>query len=120
MKRKFLESFIKEEYDIPPEFPWIKYPTFAVYRHGENKKWFAVIMDIPKSKLGILGDEEISVVNLKCDVMMIGSVRKEKGIFGGWHMNKNHWITVVLDGSVPLDKIKFLVDLSYELTKKQR
>lgn len=120
MNRQKLVDYVLQTYDITGEFLWSNNPSYQVFRHKDNKKWFAVIMDIPKSKLGILGDEEISVVNLKCDVMMIGSVRKEKGIFGGWHMNKNHWITVVLDGSVPLDKIKFLVDLSYELTKKQR
>ena len=36
----------------------------------------------------------------------------------GWHMNKAHWLTVALDGTVEDEKIKFLVDMSYELTKK--
>ena len=64
------------------------------------------------------GEGEISVVNLKCDTRLIGSFREEPGIFPGWHMNKAHWLTVALDGTVDDEKIKFLVDMSYELTKK--
>ena len=62
---------------------------------------------------------EISVVNLKCDTRLIGSFRQEPGIFPGWHMNKAHWLSVVLDGTVEDEKIRFLVDMSYELTRKR-
>ena len=47
---------------------------------------------------------------------LIGSFREEPGIFPGWHMNKAHWLSVALDGTVEDEKIRFLVDMSYELT----
>ena len=72
--------------------------------------------DIPGKNLGLTGEGEISVVNLKCDARLIGSFREEQGIFPGWHMNKAHWSSVALDGTVEDEKIKFLVDKSYELT----
>ena len=75
-------------------------------------------MDIPRKNLGLIGEGEISIVNLKCDTRLIGSFRMEPGIFSGWHMNKARWLSVVLDGSVEGEKIKFLVDMSYELTKR--
>lgn len=77
-----------------------------------------MIMDIPRKNLGLTSKGEISVVNLKCDIRLIGAFREEPGIFPGWHMNKAHWLSVALDGSVEDEKIKFLVDMSYELTKK--
>ena len=58
------------------------------------------------------------LVNLKCDTRLIDSFRMEPGIFPGWHMHKAHWLTVALDGSVEDEKIKFLVNMRYELTKK--
>ena len=58
------------------------------------------------------------MVKLKYDTSLIGSFREESGIFPGWHMNKAHWLSVALDGAVEDEKIKFLVDMSYELTKK--
>ena len=56
------------------------------------------------------------VVNWKCDPILIGSLRKENGFFPAYHMNKASWITVALDGSVPDEQIKMLLDMSYNAT----
>ena len=109
---------ITEIYSTDGEHLFDKYPSFLVFRHNGNRKWFAVIMDIPRKNLKLPGDGEISVVNLKCDTRLIGSFREEPGIFPGWHMNKAHWLSVALDGTVEDEKIRFLVDMSYELMKK--
>ena len=118
MNRQELEAYLADIYSINGEHLFTKYPSFLVFRHNGNRKWFAVIMDIPRKNLKLPGDGEISVVNLKCDPRLIGSFREEPGIFPGWHMNKAHWLSVALDGTVDDEKIKFLVDMSYELTKK--
>ncbi len=117
MNRQELDKYIKEYYGVSAEFPWPKYPTFAVYRHKSNKKWFAVIMEIPNEKIGINRQGNVTVVNLKCDPMMIGSLLLEEGIHRGYHMNKKYWITVSLDGSVEKQKTEMLLDISYNLTK---
>ena len=74
------------------------------------------MMDIPQNKLGLQGNELLDVVNFKCAPLLIGSLRKENGFFPAYHMNKNNWITVALDSSVSDDKIKILLDMSYQLT----
>ena len=117
MNKRELETYITEIYSTEGEYLFAKHPSFLVFRHNGNRKWFAVIMDIPRKTLGLSGEGEISVVNLKCDTRLIGSFREEPGIFPGWHMNKSHWLSVVLDGTVEDEKIKFLVGMSYELTK---
>ena len=117
MTRVELAAYLTGTYNAAGENLFARYPSFQVFRHTGNQKWFAVIMDIPKKNLGLSGAGEISVVNLKCDTRMIGSFRMEPGIFPGWHMNKAHWLSVALDGTVEKEKIKFLVDMSYELTK---
>ena len=118
MNRSELEAYITETYSAEGEHLFAKYPSFLVFRHRGNRKWFAVIMDTPRKNLGLAGEGEISVVNLKCDTRLIGSFREEPDIFPGWHMNKAHWLSVALDWSVEDEKIRFLVDMSYELTKK--
>ena len=120
MNRQELEKYILDTYGVGPEYPWIKYPTFAVFRHESNKKWFAVIMTIDKSKLGIKEDGQIDVVNLKCDENILPSMWEQKGIFPAYHMNKEHWLTVALDGTATDDNLKFLLALSYELTDKKK
>ena len=118
MNRTELENYISETFSATGEQFFAKYPSFRVFRHLDNRKWFAVIMDIPRKNLGMPGEGEISVVNLKCDTRLIGSFREEPGIFPGWHMNKAHWLSVAPEECVDDEKIKFLVDMSYELTKK--
>ena len=118
MTRPELTTYLTDTYSTTGEQLFARYPSFLVFRHGENKKWFAVVMDIPRKNLGLPGEGEISVVNLKCDARLIGSFREEPGIFPGWHMNKAHWLSVALDGSVDNETIRFLADMSYELTKK--
>lgn len=117
MNRATLQTYIEETYGATGEYPWVQYPSFAVFRHSSNRKWFAVIMDIPRQKLGLSGDSSIPVVNVKCDSRLIGSFREEKGIYPAYHMSKAHWLTVALDGTAQEETLKFLLDMSYDLTK---
>ncbi|MBQ8015886.1 MAG: MmcQ/YjbR family DNA-binding protein [Clostridia bacterium] len=119
MNRKELVDYITETYSVDAEYPFLQYPDFAVFRHANNRKWFAVIMDIPKSKLGLKNDGMIAVVNLKCAPILVGSLRNENGFFPAYHMSKTNWISVALDGSVENEKIKWLLDMSFDLTAKK-
>ena len=119
--RKKINNYIEKEYDITPEYPWPKYNGNAVYRHKDNKKWFALIMDVGRDKLGLSGHDTVSVINLKIDDMFLRDMLiKEAGIMPAYHMNKQHWITVLLDGTVPAEKVKNLVDISYNATASKR
>ena len=73
MKRSELELFIMETYNAEADYPWLKYPNYEVFRHCYNRKWFALIMDVPKNKLGLQGEEVLEVVNFKCDPILIDS-----------------------------------------------
>ncbi len=114
-----LQQYITETYGADPEYPWAKYPSNTVFRHSNNQKWFALFMDISKDKLGLPEKTPIHVMNVKCEPLMIGSLRREPGIFPAYHMSKTSWITVALDGSVSDEKIKWLLDISYQLTAKK-
>ena len=116
MRRNELEAFIMETYNAEADYPWRKSPNHAVFRHCSNRKWFALIMDVTKNKLGLQGEGLLDVVNLKCDPILIGSLREEPGFLPAYHMSKDNWITVALDGSAPDDKIKMLLDMSYQAT----
>ena len=117
MNRKELEAYIQNHYATLPDYPWADTPRAAVFRHTGNRKWFALVMDVPRDKLGLAGTEMLDIVNFKCDPILISSLRGETGIFPAYHMNKASWITAALDGSVPAETIELLLDVSYELTK---
>lgn len=119
MNRTEIINYISEEYGITAEYPFMQYPDTTVFRHANNKKWFAVVMDVQKSKLGLSEDGKIDIVNLKCDPILVGSLRNEKGFFPAYHMNKSNWISAALDGSADGEKIKWLLGLSFDLTAKK-
>ena len=116
MTRAELTRYIFDTYSVEPDYPFSDDNVSAVFRHPANRKWFALIMDVPREKLGLSGTELLDVVNLKCDPILTGSLRREVGIFPAYHMNKANWITVALDGSVPDDTIRMLLDMSFETT----
>jgi len=105
MNREELAAYLTDTYSSEGEHLFAKYPSFLVFRHNGNRKWFAVIMDIPRKNLGLPGEGQTQVVNLKCDTRLIGSFRKEPGIFPGWHMNKAHWLRVALEAGVEDEKL---------------
>lgn len=116
MIREELKQFIHDNYSTDPDYPWEKYPLNAVFRHNGNKKWFALIMEVSKRSLRLPEDGLIDVVNFKCDPVLIGSLITEPGFFSAYHMNKNSWITAALDGSADEDRIRMLLDMSYDAT----
>lgn len=105
MNREVLEKFISATYHADAEFPWVKYPNYIVFRHRNNQKWFALVLEVPKEKLGLSEQGMLDILNVKCDPIMIGSLRTEPGIYSAYHMNKESWVSVALDGSVN-DEIK--------------
>ena len=117
MNREELEAYILNHYSTEPDYPWADTPRAAVFRHTGNRKWFALMMEVPREKLGLPGTEKLDIANFKCHPILISSLRGETGIFPAYHMNKASWITASLDGSVSAETIELLLDVSYELTK---
>ena len=115
MDRDTLRQYILENYDAVNDFPWISNPTYEVFRSAVSKKWFALVMEIPRSRLALQGEDIVTVLNLKCDPLLSGSLRAEPGFFPAYHMSKEHWISVEL-AAVDDDKLRFLIDMSWELT----
>ena len=115
MDRDTLRQYILENYAAVNDFPWISNPTYEVFRHESSKKWFALVMEIPRSRLALQGEDIFTVLNLKCDPLLSGSLRAEPGFFPAYHMSKEHWISVEL-AAVDDDKLRFLIDMSWELT----
>ena len=103
-----------------PDYPWASTPKYAILRHKGNRKWFAAVIDITEDKLGLHGNKMIDAVLLKNDPLLIGSLRQQEGVYFGYHMNREHWITVHLGSKIPKEEVFRLIDFSYELTKGEK
>ena len=112
-------SFLKSRFGAEPDFPWADTPDFAVFR-CKNGKWFALVMKIKCANLGLSGDGEIDVVNLKADSAEIKSIVDSKRIFPAWHMNKKHWISALLSPSLDFSEICRLTERSFALVSARK
>lgn len=119
--REMVFSYINRKYKASPEYPWADDDKDAVFRHSDNKRWFALVMEVKKEKLGLSGDGYVDVINLKIDDRMFHDVLTGKpGIFPAYHMNKEHWISVVLGGMVEANMIFNLIDVSFLATASKK
>lgn len=118
LKKDYI-SWIKNQFGAEPDFPWPDTPDYCVFR-CPNEKWFALVMRIKYKQLGLSGDEEVWVVNIKTDQAEIPNLIDHKSIFPAWHMNKKHWITVLLTAVTDFEKLCALTQKSYELVSKSK
>ena len=114
-KQEFLEQCLNT-YGTSPDYPFDEDFETAVLRHGDNRKWYAIVMRVSRRKFGFDSDEVIDVVNLKLPTEMFGSFGAADGAYPSYHMNKLHWISVLLPDA-PEDIVQFLVNVSFEATK---
>ena len=117
-KQSFLE-YCLSTYNTSPDYPFDDLFETAVLRHGDNQRWYALVMRVSRRKFGIESDEVIDVVNLKLPTEMFGSFGAADGVYPAYHMNKLHWISVLLPDA-PDDVVKFLVNASFEATKAKK
>ena len=113
------QSFLKHclnTYGTSPDYPFDEDFETAVLRHTDNRKWYAIVMKVSRCKFGFDSDEMIDVVNLKLPTEMFGSFGAADGVYPAYHMNKLHWISVLLPDA-PEETVQFLVNVSFEATK---
>ena len=46
--REQVFAHVAETYHVSPDYPWMRYPRYAVFRHAGSGKWFGLVMDVPR------------------------------------------------------------------------
>ena len=108
-----------ERYGEEPEYLWEKFPDNAVLRRKDNGKWYAAILTVERRKLGLAGEGNVEVADLRADPAEVPRLVDNRKIFGGWHMNKKLWISLPLDGSVPFGEIAEFLEESRNIAAKR-
>lgn len=113
---KEIIKYVKEKYNDDLEFLWKKFSGNAVWRNKTNHKWYGILLTISERKLKLESDKIIDIIDLRYSKDKIKEIIDYDKIFGGYHMNKESWITIKLDGSVKTEKIFELIDNSYHIS----
>ena len=113
--------YVKKKYKTEADYPWKGDRENAVLRHEDNRKWYGLVMEVERSKLGLHGDGKSCVINVKTeDAMLHDILLRQEGYFPGYHMNKEKWITILLDGTVPFEEVCGMIDASFLTTASRK
>ena len=115
-----LVGFMQENCGAQPEFLWKRYPDYAAFRVKENRKWFAVIMHVSRSRLGLPGPGSVEVINLKDTPQEVKSGLRRMAFCGLIIWTGKNWYTVCLNDTVEDRQIEALVSRSYALVRSKR
>lgn len=110
-----IRKYILEKYHDEFEFPWED--ENAVVRRNDNQKWYAVFISVSSKKLGLSSDRKVTVMNVKMKPCDIVAITDNISFFPAYHMNKKHWISVLIDSPAEIGKIFRIIDDSYNLVK---
>lgn len=114
MREEIIE-YIKSTYNVTPENLWLKWPNYMVFRNNANKKWFGIIMDVERKTLNLQGEGKIDIMCVKCNPSDLFFLLNEKGFLPAYHLNKKNWVTIMLDGQADINKVFYMLDLSYKI-----
>ena len=123
--REQVFEYVKKKYKAEPEYLWMRFPDYAIFRHADNEKWFGLVMNIPRKKLGMDGEDFVDILNVKLsDSLLVDMLIQQPGYFRGYHISRGNWVSILLDGSVSFDDICRWLEESYFTTaskeKKQK
>lgn len=115
---KQIIAHVRDTYGDELEFLWKKFPDNAIWRRKDTNKWYAALLTVSARKLGLDSDEVLEIIDLRMKPEEIAKIVDNERYFLGYHMNKKHWITICLNGAVPMDEICRRIDISYQLAVK--
>lgn len=113
-----LIDYVRKTYGDELEFLWEKFPKNAIWRREDTQKWYGILLTVPKQKLGLPDDKTVEIFDFRILPEELEALVDYKTYFPGYHMNKKHWCTIILDGTVPFEEICRRIDASYLLAIK--
>ena len=110
-----LLEYVKEKYGTKPKKPWND--DSITLNTAFKGKWYGLFLNIPYKSISVNSENSVDILNVKVKPEKIEKLIDKVNYFPAYHMNKKHWITIVLDKNVNIDFIKKLLDDSYNLVE---
>ena len=117
---KLVIQYVRDKYGTEAEYLWEKFPNNAIFREAATQKWYAALLTVEKQKLGIKENGIIEIIDLKEAPEIIVDLVDGVRYLAGYHMNKIHWYTIRLDGTVPIEEIYKRIDNSFNILPKKK
>lgn len=110
-------AYVSLKYDDELEYLW-KNSKNAIWRRKDNHSWYGACLLVSKRKLGLNSDEIVEVINVRVQSDALENLIDHVHFFPAYHMNKKHWVSIVINESISIEEVCHYLELSYQLTKK--
>lgn len=118
--RQRLDAYTKEQYGVDPEILPFSHEDYEIYRHTDTGKWFAVFVVKERSVFGLEGDGTAEIICVKIsDPLYADFLMNQPGYLHGYPSRGWNWVSAVLDGTVPFEELRRMLDESYKATKSK-
>lgn len=117
--RKKILAYVNDKYQTEADYPWTRDSMSATLKILETKKWYGLIINIPYRCLNIDKEGKVDILNVKNTPEKINTLIDHIHYFPAYHMNKKHWISILLDRTVQITQVEKLLDESYQLVTKK-
>lgn len=115
--RERVFDFVRAELNTELETPWAKHPEFYVMKTANRQKWYGLMMRISYQLLDPQQSGIVDVLNLKAPPLKIVDLIDYQTFYPAYHMNKKHWVSVVVDEKINLKQLQALIRQSYQLVE---
>lgn len=113
-----LMEYCTGQFGTKSEAPWEDAPEFFTFKTARRNKWYAIFMTIPYKSLGLTARGTLDIVNIKLPPEKVQALIDRVHFYPAYHMNKKHWITIILDKEVDVPLVQQLLEESYCLVEK--
>ena len=119
-RKEVILRYCRKQYKTEPDYPW--HDWNAVLRHSDSGKWYGLVMEIDRSKIGLPGEGRSRYPERKVRSSFCKLSSPATRIFPAYHMNKTQWLSALLEESLNDETVKSLIDWSFQATavKKKR
>ena len=113
-----LMDYCSQRFGTVPEAPWPETPENFTFKTARRNKWYALFMTIPYKSLGLAKAGKVDVLNIKLPPAKIEQLVDRQYFYPAYHMNKKHWLTVLLQKDADISLVQELLAESYQLVEK--
>ena len=114
-----IEVYILSNFEAASDHSFEGDRTVTVFRRRDNNQRFAATKNVGCRSVNVERAGRIDILNVSVSPRLVATLREREGFRPAWRMNRNKWVTVLLDGTVSDDEIRTYLDMSYQNVGKK-
>jgi predicted DNA-binding protein (MmcQ/YjbR family) len=116
---KEVEDYILSHCEALSDHSFEEDPTVTIFRRADNNQRFAATKNVGRRSVDAGQSGRIDILNVSLEPRLVTSLREREGFRPAWRMNRNRWVTILVNGSVPDDEIRSYIDMAYKTGGKK-